>query len=42
MPHDLAKVIAIVKQYADDVINIYHINKVILYGSYAQGTAKKK
>ncbi|MDR1050404.1 MAG: nucleotidyltransferase domain-containing protein [Deltaproteobacteria bacterium] len=39
MAHDLSKVTTLVKVYADDVRKVLPVNKVFLYGSYAQGNA---
>jgi len=39
MAVDLEKVKSIVKNYADDVRQSLPVQKVVLYGSYAKGTA---
>ncbi|MDR0549949.1 MAG: nucleotidyltransferase domain-containing protein [Deltaproteobacteria bacterium] len=41
MSLDITKIRTIVKQYVEDVRQIFKINKVFLYGSYAKGTAGK-
>jgi predicted nucleotidyltransferase len=41
MAHDIEKVKAAVKSFADEVRQVMPIAKVFLYGSYAKGTATK-